>query len=187
MRGRFMEHVLKLDNISLDDYILGIADGNTKYLEKLYGATKAYVFGYAFSILKNINDSEDVMQDVFLNIYKNAQFYSSKNKPMAWIITITRNLCLEKIRRKNKLAFDDISTVEHLLSKKDVSYDKVLLKTILEELSDEERQIVVLNSLCGFTFLEISRMLELKLSTVLSKYNRAIKKVRSKYKEAINE
>lgn len=123
-----MEHVLKLDNISLDDYILGIADGNTKYLEKLYGATKAYVFGYAFSILKNINDSEDVMQDVFLNIYKNAQFYSSKNKPMAWIITITRNLCLEKIRRKNKLAFDDISTVEHLLSKKDVSYDKVLLK-----------------------------------------------------------
>lgn len=182
-----MEHVLKLDNISLDDYILCIADGNTKYLEKLYGATKAYVFGYAFSILKNINDSEDVMQDVFLNIYKNAQFYSSKNKPMAWIITITRNLCLEKIRRKNKLAFDDISTVEHLLSKKDVSYDKVLLKTILEELSDEERQIVVLNSLCGFTFLEISRMLELKLSTVLSKYNRAIKKVRSKYKEAINE
>ena len=182
-----MEHVLKLDNISLDDCILGIADGNTKYLEKLYGATKAYVFGYAFSILKNINDSEDVMQDVFLNIYKNAQFYSSKNKPMAWIITITRNLCLEKIRRKNKLVFDDISTVEHLLSKKDVSYDKVLLKTILEELSDEERQIVVLNSLCGFTFLEISRMLELKLSTVLSKYNRTIKKVRSKYKEGINE
>lgn len=118
-----MEHVLKLDNISLDDCILGIADGNTKYLEKLYGATKASVFGYAFSILKNINDSEDVMQDVFLNIYKNAQFYSSKNKPMAWIITITRNLCLEKIRRKNKLVFDDISTVEHLLSKKDVSYD----------------------------------------------------------------
>ena len=53
-----MEYVLKLDNISLDDCILGIADGNTKYLEKLYGATKASVFGYAFSILKNINDSE---------------------------------------------------------------------------------------------------------------------------------
>ena len=45
-----MEYVLKLDNISLDDYILGIADGDTKYLEKLYGATKTYVFGYAFSI-----------------------------------------------------------------------------------------------------------------------------------------
>lgn len=182
-----MEHILKLDNISLDDYILSIADGDTKCLEKLYGATKTYVFGYAFSILKDINDSEDVMQDVFLNIYKNACYYTSKSKPMAWIITITRNLCLEKIRRKKKLMFDDISTVEHLLSKKDISYDKILLKTILEELSSEERQIIVLNSLCGFTFLEISRMLELKLSTVLSKYNRTIKKVRSKYKEAINE
>ena len=53
--------------------------------------------------------------------------------------------------------------------------------------NDEERQIIILNSMCGFTFLEIGRMLNLKLSTVLSKYNRTIKKVRNKYKEAINE
>lgn len=184
MRGRFMEYVLKLDNVSLDNYILGIARGNTKYLENLYGATKTIVFGYAFSILKNISDSEDVMQDVYINIYRNASCYSSKSKPLAWIITITRNLCLEKLRHKKRMTFDDITSIEHLLSEKDISYDKLLLKTILEELSQEERQIIILNSLCGFTFLEISKMLELKLSTVLSKYNRTIKKVRNKYKEA---
>lgn len=182
-----MNHDLKINNISLDDYIFSIASGNTKYLEYLYNETKTIVFGYAFSILKNISDSEDVMQDVYVNIYKNASSYSSKSKPLAWIITITRNLCLEKIRRKKKLLFDDITSVEHLLSKKDISYDKVLLKTILEELNEEERQIIVLNTLCGFTFLEISKMLELKLSTVLSKYNRTIKKVRNKYKEAQHE
>ena len=85
------------------------------------------------------------------------------------------------------MTYDDIDTLEHLLKAKDISYDKVLLKTILEELNDEERQIIILNSMCGFTFLEIGRMLNLKLSTVLSKYNRTIKKVRNKYKEAINE
>lgn len=183
-----MQYSLKLDNsIRLDNYITSVANGDIRALEMIYNNTRTFVFGYAVSILKNITDAEDVMQDVYLNIYKYANLYSSKNKPLAWIITITRNLCLEKIRRSKKIIFDDIDTVEHLLSNKDISYDKVLLKTILDDLNDEERQIVVLNSMCGFTFLEISKILNLKLSTVLSKYNRAIKKVRNKYKEAINE
>lgn len=176
-----MQNVFKINNVSLDEYLLNC---DMHSLEKLYGATKTIVFGYAFSILKNVNDSEDVMQDVYINIYKNAKLYSSKSKPLAWIITITRNLCLEKIRKNKKIVFDDISDIEYLLSEKDISYDKVLLKTILDDMNEEERQIFILNSMCGFTFLEIGKLLDLKLSTVLSKYNRTIKKVRNKYKEA---
>ena len=183
-----MQYILKLDNnISLDNYIKDIAKGNMSALEMLYNNTRTIVFGYAFSILKNITEAEDVMQDVYLNVYKHANLYSSKNKPLSWIITITRNLSLEKIRKNKRMTYDNIDTLEHLLKAKDISYDKVLLKTILEELNDEERQIIILNSMCGFTFLEIGRMLNLKLSTVLSKYNRTVKKVRNKYKEAINE
>ena len=63
----------------------------------------------------------------------------------------------------------------------------MLLKIVLEELPDEERKLVILNLVEGFTFLEISKFLNMKLSTVLSKYNRAMKKVRKRYKEAINE
>ena len=63
----------------------------------------------------------------------------------------------------------------------------MLLKIVLEELTDEERKLAILNLVEGFTFLEISKFLNMKLSTVLSKYNRAMKKVRKKYKEAINE
>lgn len=183
-----MQYVLRLDNnISLDNYIIDISKGDMRALEKLYNNTRTIVLGYAFSILKNITEAEDVMQDVYLNIYKSACLYSSKNKALAWIITITRNLCLEKIRKKNKIIFDDIDSVEHLLSDKDISYDKVLLKALLEELNSEERQIVILNSMCGFTFLEIGKMMDLKLSTVLSKYNRAIKRLRIMYKEVNNE
>lgn len=63
----------------------------------------------------------------------------------------------------------------------------MLLKIVLEELTVEERKLVILNLVEGFTFLEISKFLNMKLSTVLSKYNRAMKKVRKRYKEAINE
>ena len=86
-----MQYVLKLDNnISLDNYIKDIAKGDMSALEMLYNNTRTIVFGYAFSILKNITEAEDVMQDVYLNIYKHALLYSSKNKPLSWIITILK-------------------------------------------------------------------------------------------------
>lgn len=183
-----MFSIFKINNdILLDTYISRIASGDMSALEKLYNETRVNVYAYAFSILKNTSDSEDVMQDVYLNIYKYAQSYSSRNKPLSWILTITKNLCVEKLRKKKKIIYDDIEKIENILGKKDISYDKVLLKIVLEELPDEERKLVILNLVEGFTFLEISKFLNMKLSTVLSKYNRAMKKVRKRYKEAINE
>ena len=56
-----MQYILKLDNnISLDNYIKDIAKGNMSALEMLYNNTRTIVFGYAFSILKNINISASV-------------------------------------------------------------------------------------------------------------------------------
>lgn len=70
-----MQYILKLDNnISLDNYIKDIAKGNMSALEMLYNNTRTIVFGYAFSILKNITEAEDVMQDVYL-MYINMLFY----------------------------------------------------------------------------------------------------------------
>lgn len=180
-----MQKVFSIDNNAIDELFIKISLNDMDSLEKLYGATKTMIFGYAFSILKNVSESEDVMQDTYINIYKNIDKYNSRNKALAWMITITKNLCLEKIRRKKKIDFDTLDNVDNYLKSKDSSYDKVLINAILNEMTDEERQIFILNINCGFTFLEISRMLDLKLPTVLSKYNRAIKKVRKKYKEEI--
>ena len=56
-----------------------------------------------------------------------------------------------------------------------------LLTECLKNLSDEERQIVMLHAVSGFKHREIARLLEMPLSTVLSKYNRAMKKLRKIY------
>ena len=53
-----------------------------------------------------------------------------------------------------------------------------IVKTIFENITDEERSIIVLHVVTGFKHREIAKMLDLSLSTVLSKYNRAIKKLR---------
>ena len=56
--------------------------------------------------------------------------------------------------------------------------DRSILVTCMEQLSDEERQIVMLHAAVGFKHREIARIMELPLSTVLSKYARALKRLK---------
>ena len=57
--------------------------------------------------------------------------------------------------------------------------DKVVLQQCMENLSDTERQIVVLHAVSGFKHRQIAELLDLALPTVLSKYHRAIKKMKA--------
>ena len=97
---------------------------------------------------------------------------------MAWILTITKNLAYMKIRSNKKEV--DITNIEF---KTNDNYDKILINYLLENLNDLERQIIVLHSLNGFKFHEIADILDLKLTTTLSKYHRAIKKLKELMKE----
>ena len=94
------------------------------------------------------------------------------------MITITRNLCLEKIRKESKTLDSDVEEWmlidEEYLSKE----EKMTLRESMMILSEEERQIVYLHAVAGFKHREIAKTLGKGLGTVLSKYNRAIKKLR---------
>lgn len=71
-------------------------------LEELYCRTGASVFGFALSVLKNAQDAEDVMHDLYVTVWSGAEKYRAEGRPMAWIMTITRNLCLQKLREYRK-------------------------------------------------------------------------------------
>ena len=86
----------------LGELIHNIADGDRGALAELYKLTNKDVYAFALSILKNIHDAEDVLQDCFVRIYSSAGSYSDRGKPMAWILTITKNLCLKCIRSSQR-------------------------------------------------------------------------------------
>ena len=170
----------------IENYIKDISKGDKEALSKLYEVTKSSVYGFALSILKNMHDAEDVLQEVYVKIYENASLYQANKKTLAWILKITKNLALMKIRKnKNHNNIDDFR--ETLSDYKEITdnEDKMLIVTIFEEISDEERNIIVLHSVSGFKFREISKLLEMPLATVLSKYNRAIKKIKERMGEEI--
>ena len=107
--------------------------------------------------------------------------YKSLNKPMAWILTITRNLALNKLKKSKK---DNIEIEDNHITCDNV-YDIVLINHIFESLNEEDRKIVMLKTINNLRFIDISKLLDLNLSTVLSKYNRAIKKIKNEYKDVI--
>ena len=166
-------------------YILDIASGSKEALEILYNKTRSYVYGYAFFLFNNVTDAEDIMQDTYVNIYKYASMYNPRNKPLAWILKITKNLCLNKLNKKKKHKETNIDDIEHTIAASSLNsnHNYVLARTILEDLTDQEKKIIILSSIEGFKYREIAELLELNLTTVLSKYHRAMKKLRAKYKE----
>ena len=86
------------DNDRLEALLERLAENDKSALSELYELTKASVYGFALSILKNAHDAEDVLQSCFVNVWQNAPFYRAKGKPKAWILTITKNLCFMKLR-----------------------------------------------------------------------------------------
>ena len=169
--------------MEVSNYLEKIALNDIEAFNELYNLINNNVYSFALSILKNSEDAKDVMQEVFITIYHNAYKYQNQNKPMAWILTITKNIAYNKIRSNKKT----INVDEFEFTSKPNHDDKILVEYLLNNLNLEERNIVILHAMNGFKFHEIAKILDLKLTTTLSKYHRAIKKLKELTKEEKNE
>lgn len=173
-------------NAVLDNCIIRIAAGEQEALAQFYALTHSAVYGFALSIVKNPHDAEDLVHDAYLQVWHGAAAYRSRGKPMAWLMTIVRNLAMDHFRRSEKaesLTWEDWHS--RFADEPSVTHeDRMTLAGLLTALSDEERQIVTLHALTGLKHREIAGLLQLPLPTVLSKYNRSLKKLKLAWKEA---
>ena len=142
----------KEDREALDRLLIEIAAGSREALAELYHRTRTAVYGITLSYVKNAHDAQDLTQDAFVRIWEKAPQYRPQGSPMAWILAVARNLALMALRQRERQA----------------------------DLSEEEwdRRIVVLHAVTGLKHREIAQLLELPLATVLSKYHRALKKLK---------
>lgn len=172
----------------LETCISRIADNDSDALSELYRRTGTAVFGYALSILKNRQDAEDALHDCYVQIYHSADKYKPSGKPMAWILTITRNLCMQKFRRDSKVIDLPEDDWELYLEAQEAlsTEERLIIKKCMRELPTEELQIVILHAVAGYKMKEIADMLGRPLSTILSKYSRSIKKLKQSLEEEEN-
>ncbi len=171
----------KQQKIIIDEAIFPkIADNDMAAFEEFYRQTERVVYAFVLSTVKNHDDALDVVQDTYLKIRAAAHLYKPMGKPMAWVFTIARNLSISKLRFKQKHDSLETTDLENDLSFSYVTDndDRLVLQTALKILSSEETEIILLHAISGFTHREIANNLEMKLSTVLSKYHRGLKKLK---------
>lgn len=169
----------------LETYIERIGQNDREALALLYEKTHAAVYGFALSVLKNRQDAEDVVHDTYIQVWKGAAAYQPCGKPLAWMFVIARNLARMRFREQSRTMAADLQKWQGQLEDEPSAgwEDRLILLTLLQSLSDEERQIVVLHAMTGLKHREIAALLELGLPNVLSKYSRAMKKLRKAVKE----
>ncbi len=173
------------EDAALEACLRRIARGDQEALALLYEKTRKAVYGFALSVVKHPQDAEDIQHDTYVQVWKGATSYQEKGKPMAWLLRITRNLSMDLLRRKGRVDTMDWEECKASFSQQSAvtAEDRITLAGLLAALGDEERQVVTLHALTGLKHREIAALLELPLSTVLSRYSRAIKKLQLAWKE----
>ena len=121
------------------------------------------------------------MQDTFLKIRSAAHLYKPQGKPMAWIFTITKNVCLMMYRKRQHIVrLSEVSEEPDLgLDQIENLEDRMTLEKAFAVLPEDSCRIIMLHAVSGMKHREIAELLNMPISTVLSKYNRGIKKLRT--------
>ncbi len=169
------------ENEALSRLLTRVAAGEQEALAALYCRTRTAVYGLALSYLKNAHDAQDLTQDVFVQVWERAWQYRPGGSAMGWLLSVCRSLCLMHLRREGRHEtlsdeqWDAIPAEDTALG----VHERLVLQHALSGLGDEERRIVLLHAVTGLRHREIAALERLPLATVLSKYHRALKKMRA--------
>ena len=165
----------------LEQLLLQVGRGDREAFARLYGLTRGAVYALALSLLRDAHEAQDVAQDAFVQVWERAPSYRPQGSPMAWLLTVTRNLALSRLRRSGRqTALDEAAWNAIPADPPDPSpEDRQVLQDALARLGAEERRIILLHAVAGLKHRETAQLLELPLSTVLSKYHRGLKKLRA--------
>ncbi len=170
----------------LETLIARLAQGETSAIGPIYDLTSSALYAYALTLLQHSFDAEDVLHECYLRLYTCAGSYRPQGKPMAYLMTIVKNLCLDRMRMRARFAELPTESWESTLQVNHFP-DNLQPAKWLQILKEEERQIVVLHAVAGFKHREIAAFMQLPLATVLSKYARAMKKLRKAITERKDE
>ena len=165
----------------LEKSMLLLKNGDDREFDIIYDETNRLVFYIIYSILKNKEESEDVMQQVYMKIYEKIDQYTGS--PKAWISAIARNLAINQYNKNRKQSVSYLDDTE--LMKLGLSNENTPLIDLASKILDEEEfNIVMLCVVENYRRREVAEIYNLSTSGVTWKLNNALEKIR---KELQNE
>ncbi|WP_296425189.1 sigma-70 family RNA polymerase sigma factor [Yoonia sp.] len=170
----------------IEDYIARMALGDRDAFAALYRATSAKLFGVCLRVLGEQAEAEDALQEVFVKIWHNASRYQVNGlSPMTWLITIARNLSIDRLRARRKAGGGSMDEAEALADTRPgpealtlAASDRGQIVACMNELSPDRADAVRRAYLEGETYQELADRYDQPLNTIRTWLRRSLMKLK---------
>jgi len=174
--------------------------GEEPAFEELVRRHQQRVFALVGGILRRQEDVEDIAQQVFLKVYLSLRKFDQRAAFSTWLYKITVNECWDYLRKKkvrplvyeSDLSEEQVSRLDGIVSAERVSLNpneraevKQLLERMLDRLPEQDRQLLVLKEIEGFSVQELAEILGLNVNTVKVRLFRARGRILDGYRRRL--
>ncbi|MCX7560534.1 sigma-70 family RNA polymerase sigma factor [Sulfitobacter sp. F26204] len=169
----------------IEDLIARVSLGDRKAFSALYEATSAKLFGVCLRILNNRAEAEETLQEAFVRIWQKSGSYAANGySPMTWLITLTRNLAIDKLRTRKGRTFD-IDEMYDLSDDKPgpeaqaiATSERAQIDACMAELEQEKATAVKSAYLEGYSYQELATRYDVPLNTMRTWLRRSLIKLK---------
>ncbi len=170
-----------------------VKNGDQGALMALYERYGNLVYSLALRVLRQPSLAEEVTQDVFLKLWRQADSWDpTMGRFSSWLLTVTRNAAIDRLRKEQRRPTSDstpLENVAHILSDESILdtaqwHDGQLLRQLMGQLPDEQRQVIELAFFYGLTHAQMAEQLGLPLGTVKTRVRLALKKLKEMWDKA---
>jgi len=161
--------------------------GNEKAFEALVKRYTNVMYRFVFSYVKNQQAAEDVTQEVFVKVWRNAKKIDKNKSFKSWLYAVAKNSALDYLKKKQSVPFSRFEVdSKNILAEKladparlpdqmaQHAESSVILSRAIAKLSEKYRQVMTLYYYQYFNFREIAEILDEPINTIKSRHRRGV-------------
>ena len=151
--------------------------------EELVRRLQGRVYALAYHYLRNREEARDTAQDIFVRVYQKLDTLDESHPFLPWLVRLARNCCVDRLRRlevRSRHAVDTGDELPEVAAPQPTPEDSLFqtrrertVHQALDQLSQTNREMILLKEIQGLKMEEIARLLEVPLGTVKSRSSRA--------------
>lgn len=166
--------------------ISSLKEKDEKAYAYLYDNYSAALYGIIYKVVNNEEDAGDVLQDAFVNIWKNIESYdgSKGGSLFTWMLHICRNKAIDRYRQKNRVTenqkeYKSVHIGNEHANTANINIDRIGVQNIIEKIRPEHKEIIIQHYFKGYTHQEISDLNEMPLGSVKTKIRNAMIEIKN--------
>ena len=157
----------------LPDLLERVARGDRDAFEHLCQQIAAPVFGMVRAVVRDLPQSEEVTQEVLVEVWQTAsRFEAARGSALAWVTTIAHRRAVDRVRSERRAAERELRAASHAVAYDDVAetaeanLDAERVRRCLRSLTELQREAIILAYYGGYTYRQVAALLEVAAGTV---------------------